>query len=132
VTPNVLIEQRAVDHVLEEEVFLLAGKFLSGQDTPIQRTEKFPVSRADRKPFDQYLVDLGLSGRIIISRPVPFKVLDAGRPDLHRNSSLMEILYGSPALGFGPSRDVRPIPGADKGDFHFNFSGVFSLSDLFC
>jgi hypothetical protein len=123
----VLIEQGAVDHVLEEEVFLLAGKFLSRHDTPIQSTEKFPVSRADREPCDQYPVDLGLSDRIIISRPVSLKVLDAGRPDLHRNSPLMEVLYGSPALGFSPSRDIRPIPGADKSDFHFDSSGLFGL-----
>ena len=129
-TSDVLIKQGAVDHVLEEEVFLLAGKFLSGKDAPVQGTEKFPVSRADREPFDQYTVDLIISGRIIISRPVPFKVLDAGCPDLHRNSSLMKVLYGSPGLGFSPSRDIRPIPGADKGDFHFDSSDLFGLFGL--
>jgi hypothetical protein len=130
-TSDVLIEQGAVNHVLEEEVFLLAGEFLSGQDAPVQRTKKFLIARADWEPFDQYTVDLIISGRIIISRPVPFKVLNAGCPDLHRNSPLMKVLYGSPGLGFSPSRDIQPIPGADKGDFHFDSSGLFSLFGLF-
>src|SRR4030042_3350819 len=106
-TPDVLVKQRAVGDVLEEEVFFLAGKFLSGHDPPVQGTEKFPVSGTDREPFDRDTVDLSLSGRIIIPRPVSFKVFNAGRPALHRHPSLMEVFYGSPGLGLSPSRDIR-------------------------
>jgi hypothetical protein len=117
--------------MLEEKVFFLSGKFFSGKDSTVKSAEKFPVSGADRESFDQYAIDLGIPGRIIIASPIPFKVLNAGSPDLHRNPPLLKVFHGSPGLGFSPSRDIRPIPGADKSNSHFSRSGQFSLFSLF-
>ncbi len=114
-----LIKGRAVDHVLEKEIFFLPGKLFSGQDAPVQGIKKFTVSGADRESFDQNPVDLIISGRVIIERPIPFEILDTGCPDLDRHSPLMEVFYGSPGLGFGASGDIGPVPRTDKGDFHF-------------
>jgi hypothetical protein len=43
----------------------------------------------------------------------------------------MKVLHGSPGLGFSSPGDIRPIPGADKSDSHFSWSGQFGLFSQF-
>ena len=122
--PDVPVQQGAVDHVLKEKVFFLPGKGFSGKDSAIQGRKKLSVAGRDREPFDHYPVDIRIPSRVIIGRPIPFKILDTGRPDLYRNSPLGEIFYGTSGLGFSPTGDIRTVPRANKSDLHRNSSGL--------
>ena len=125
--PNILVEQRAVDHVLEKKVFFLARKFFPGEDPPVQRAEKLPVSGPDRETFDQYPIDLTISSRIIIASPIPFKIFNASRPDLHRNPALMKVLYGLRASASAPPGISGPYQGQIKAIFIWFYKSIQSI-----